>query len=160
ELSAKVNKTIPDDLDQLQSDQIPWNNPHWHPAHGGIYRNVRLQIVDPLHISLPLYSFLQTAGPYVYANDISDKSAKINLEVPIEDARAEKREIEVTAEILDHDGKSVGTVKQTASVAAGGSETLSLATDLSKPQLWEPDYPYLYRVVCTLRSGGETIDTC
>ena len=34
----------------------------------GIYRNVKLHVVDPLHISLPLYSFLQTAGPYVYAN--------------------------------------------------------------------------------------------
>ena len=64
-LSAKVNSTIPDDVDQLQADQIPWNNPHWHPAHGGLYRDVYLHVTDPLHISLPLYSFLQTAGPYV-----------------------------------------------------------------------------------------------
>ena len=64
-LSAKVNAAIPEAVDQLQADQIPWNNPHWHPAHGGLYRNVCLHVTDPLHISLPLYSFLQTAGPYV-----------------------------------------------------------------------------------------------
>ena len=62
QLSAKVNETIPEDVDQIRADQLPWNNPHWHPAHGGIYRNVRLYVTDPLHISLPLYSFLETAG--------------------------------------------------------------------------------------------------
>src|SRR5205823_13977114 len=34
EMSANVNKKIPEELDKLQADQIPWNNPHWHPAHG------------------------------------------------------------------------------------------------------------------------------
>ena len=66
-LMKKVNAGIPEDVDQIQADQIPWNNPHWHPAHGGIYRNVRLVVTDPLHFQLPLYSFLQTAGPYVYS---------------------------------------------------------------------------------------------
>ena len=78
---------IPEDVDKIAADQIPWNNPHWHPAHGGIYRNVYLHVVDPLHISLPLYSFLETAGPYVYATDVSEKSAKVNLEVPVNNGR-------------------------------------------------------------------------
>src|SRR6185369_15925819 len=56
-LTAKVNESIPEDINEIQADQIPWNNPHWHPAHGGIYRNVKLHVTDPLHISLPLYSF-------------------------------------------------------------------------------------------------------
>ncbi len=77
-------------MDELQADQIPWNNPHWHPAHGGLYRDVCLHVTDPLHISLPLYSFLQTAGPYVYATDISTNAATINLEVPVENGRGRK----------------------------------------------------------------------
>jgi len=87
ELSAHFNATIPDTLEALQADQIPWNNPHWHPAHGGIYRNVYLHLTDPLHVSLPLYSFLQTAGPYGYATEISARSARVNLEVPVENGR-------------------------------------------------------------------------
>src|SRR5436190_18745763 len=51
ELSAKVNAGIPDDVDKIAADQLPWNNPHWHPAHGGIFRNVVLHVTDPLHIS-------------------------------------------------------------------------------------------------------------
>ena len=59
------------DLAKIVNTDLPWNSPHWHPAHGGIYRNVYLHVTDGLHISLPLYSFLQTAGPYVYATEIS-----------------------------------------------------------------------------------------
>ena len=161
ELSAKVNETIPDDVDKIQADQIPWNNPHWHPAHGGLYRNVKLHVVDPLHISLPLYDFLKTAGPYIFANDISDASAKINVEVPVENGRTREEKIEVTADVLDRDGKTVLSLKNPQTIGAGKSVLAKLSGDLKSPQLWEPAYPYLYRVVCSLKDvKGQTIDTC
>ncbi|HMC62389.1 MAG TPA: hypothetical protein VKJ01_24550, partial [Candidatus Solibacter sp.] len=69
--------TAETDMARIVKTDLPWNSPHWHPAHGGIYRNVYLQVADPLHISLPLYSFLQTAGPYVYATEISSNSASV-----------------------------------------------------------------------------------
>ncbi len=159
-LSAKVNATIPEEVDQIQADQIPWNNPHWHPAHGGIYRNVRLYVVDPLHISLPLYSFLQTVGPYVYATEISDKSAKVNLEVPIENGRKDGAKVELVAEVLDRNGKPVLTMKREGTIAAGASVEFTVSGTIGNPQLWEPDNPYLYRVVCALRVNGEAVDTC
>ncbi len=138
---------------------LPWNSPHWHPAHGGIYRNVYLHITDPLHISLPLYSFLQTAGPYVYADGISDTAAQIHLEVPVQNERAAAVEAEMVATVLDREGKSVLELKQPASLAAGASHTFTVAGALMRPQLWEPAYPYLYRVVCTVRVAGKTVDT-
>ncbi len=160
ELSKKFNETIPQKLEDLQADQIPWNNPHWHPAHGGLYRNVRLIVTDPLHITLPLYSFLQTVGPYVYATDISAASAQIHLEVPVENSRASAEKISVTAELIDADGKSVLTLTASEQpLAAGASSTLTLAGTLAHPRPWEPDYPHVYRVACTLRSGNQIVDT-
>jgi beta-galactosidase len=159
ELSAKVNATIPEEVDQIAADQLPWNNPHWHPAHGGIYRNVYLHVVNPLHISLPLYSFLQTAGPYVYATDISDKSANVSLEVPVENGRTSGEKVELRAEVIDHDGKPVLVLKESGDVTAGGRTEFKVSGAIAKPQLWEPDYPYLYRVVCTLLVDGRTVDT-
>jgi beta-galactosidase len=159
DISAQVNTQIPDDLDKLQADQIPWNNPHWHPAHGGLYRNVYLHVTDPLHISLPLYSFLQTAGPYVYATDISTDAATIHLEVPVENGRAAGEKIQVTAQILDRDGKAVLTLNQAGEVAAGTNTQLNLAGVLPDPQLWEPAGPNLYHVAISLRADGETVDT-
>ena len=159
QLSAKVNASIPQNANEIQADQIPWNNPHWHPAHGGIYRDVRLYVTDPLHISLPLFSFLKTAGPYVYATDISKKSAKINLEVPVQNERDENANVKLRVEIFDHDGKSILTLNQIQKSAAGTGTQFDLSGTIKKPKFWEPDYPYLYRVVCSLRVNGETIDS-
>ncbi len=159
ELSKKVNETIPENLDDLQADQIPWNNPHWHPAHGGLYRNVRLIVTDPLHITLPLYSFLQTTGPYVYATEISNASAKVGVEVPVKNDRAAGATVELLNEMFDADGRSVFAMKTTETIAAGVEHTFKLAAVIPSPRLWEPAYPHLYRVVCSLRVGGQTIDT-
>lgn len=158
ELSRKVNDTIPDNLEDLQADQIPWNNPHWHPAHGGLYRNIRLIVTDPLHITLPLYSFLQTTGPYVYATDISNASARVGVEVPVQNDRAAAATVELLTEMFDADGKSVFALKTTESLPAGASHTFKVAAVVPSPRLWEPDYPHLYRVACTLRTGGAAVD--
>jgi beta-galactosidase len=51
------------------------------------------------------------------------------------------------------------TLNQSGTVAAGAGTTLNLSGVLEHPQLWEPDYAYLYRVAISLRVGGETVDT-
>lgn len=160
EMTEGFNRMIPDTVAELQADQIPWNNPHWHPAHGGLYRNVRLHVVDPLHISLPLTSFLETIGPYVFATDISERSATVGIEVPVQNGRSTSQHVEVTADLRDDEGRAVMSVSATGDLAAGASETVKLTGKVQDPRLWEPGYPYLYRVVLTLKAGGETADTC
>jgi beta-galactosidase len=159
QLSADVNASIPDDVDKIRADQIPWNNPHWHPAHGGIYRNVRLYVTDPLHISLPLYSFLQTAGPYVYATDITAASAQLHVEVPVQNERITNEDVALQVEVFDADGKSVLSLEHSGPIAAGGHDEFAVTGSIAHPRLWEPAYPHLYRVVCSLRVGGEIVDT-
>jgi beta-galactosidase len=159
QLSAKVNETIPEDVGQIRADQLPWNNPHWHPPHGGIYRNVRLYVTDPLHISLPLYSFLETAGPYVYATEISENSARVNVRMPLQNDRKSAENVESRAEVFDHGGKSVVVLTVTNSVAAGARGEFSISGPLKQPRLWDPDYPHVYRVVCSLRVNGQTVDS-
>lgn len=155
----KTSAVMPARESDIQSDQIPWNNPQWHPPHGGIYRNVRLFLTDPLHISLPLYDFLQTAGPYAYATNISRTAATVNLEVPVENGRATDENISLAVQILDSSGKSVLNLAQKGKVAAGGHEQFKLADTIRNPELWEPDHPYLYQVVCGLKVDGRVIDT-
>jgi beta-galactosidase len=159
QLSRQLMEQIPDTLEQLQADQIPWNNPHWHPAHGGIYRNVRLMVTDPLHITLPLYSFLQTEGPYAYATGITAESAAVGIEVPVRNDRASAAKFTLTAELFDADQRRVATIETHESLAAGASAKFTLpALTVPRPRLWEPAYPHVYRIVLTVRSGGEIAD--
>ena len=158
-LEAKFNSQIPDDENAIQADQIPWNNPQWHPAMGGIYRDVKLYVTDPLHITLPLYDFLQTEGPYVYATDISDKAATIHAEIPVENGRSSDAKTVVNVEIRDRNGNSIASLDEHSTIAAGASAKTTLSVTIPNPQLWQPDFPYLYHVVCTVSVGGKTVDT-
>jgi len=65
----------------------------------------------------------------------------------------------VEARVLDRNGEAVLTLHEPLELAAGGRATVKLSGTLSQPQLWEPAYPYLYRVDCSIRRGGETIDS-
>jgi beta-galactosidase len=159
QLQGEINKAIPDKLEDLAADQIPWNNPHWHPAHGGLYRNVRLYITDPVHISLPLYSFLATAGPYAYATDITPKSARVTVEVPVQNERMSSQHVVLQINVLDAEGRSVLALEQAQQVAAGAKSELKVSGALENPRLWDPDYPHVYRIVNTLRAGNEVVDT-
>ncbi len=159
QLSQQLMEAIPDTLEELQADQIPWNNPHWHPAHGGIYRNVRLIVTDPLHIALPLYSFLQTEGPYAYATDVSAASAKVGIEVPVRNGRASAAHFVVQAVVTDADGKTVLALEQPAVLAAGADLKVRFTPTLPNPRRWEPGYPHVYRVTLSLSVAGETVDT-
>lgn len=147
------------DMAKIVKTDLPWNSPHWHPAHGGIYRNVYLHVTDPLHMTLPLYSFLQTEGPYIYETDISDRSAHINIEVPIENDRGMPTNVEVVAQVLTNDGRLVAEWRQPGPMRPGGLTTVKMGGVIPNPQLWEPDYPYLYTAALSLRVGGQNVDS-
>jgi beta-galactosidase len=162
---AKESSAIPTNVVDLQANQIPWNNPQWHPAMGGIYRDVKLIVVDPLHISLPLYEFLQTEGPYIYSTAISARSATVNVELPVQNGRSTNVQALVTLRILDHAGNPValgGDTHETekyVTIPAGTLVKQKFSVTLSTPQLWEPDYPCLYRAVCSVSLGDATVDS-
>jgi beta-galactosidase len=160
QLSQKLMEQIPEKLEDLQADQIPWNNPHWHPAHGGLYRNVRLHVTDPLYFTLPLYSFLETEGSYAYATDISEKSAKITITAPIRNERTKGGDYSARAEIFDADNKSVLVLEDNASLGASSDHTFTFTGELANPRRWEPGYPHLYRVAITLKDlNNNVVDT-
>ncbi|PTX94499.1 sugar-binding domain-containing protein [Opitutus sp. ER46] len=159
DLSQHVNAQIPENVEDLRADQIPWNNPHWHPAHGGLYRNVRLIVTDPLHIDLPLFSFLQTTGPYAYASDISPARANVTVEVPVTNGRSAPADAEVEIQVHDAAGRLVLTARDSRPLPAGGSAVLQLSGVIAEPRLWEPADPHVYRVHCALAVAGQPVDT-
>jgi beta-galactosidase len=158
QLSKQLMEQIPDTLEELQGDQIPWNNPHWHPAHGGLYRNVRLHVSDPLHITLPLYSFLRTAGPYAYARRLAADAAEVGVEVPVRNARAAAARFTVAVRVRDDAGAEVLLREQTAELAAGADTAVVLEGSIAAPRFWEPAYPHVYTVAIEVREEGRVTD--
>ncbi|MFD2727644.1 glycoside hydrolase family 2 protein [Hyunsoonleella rubra] len=156
-IAVKVNNDRGDHF----RDNFPlvWNHEHWHPTHGGIYRNVFLHIMDPLHITLPLYDNLETLGTYVYADNISEASADIFVNAEVQNEYSEPKTVSFEAKIFDNDGKLVGVSGAQQSVNVGEKFTFSVQTTLENPNLWYTRHPYMYTVESVLKVDGKAIDS-
>ena len=139
---------------------LVWHHEHWHPNHGGIYRNVFLHVMNPVHITLPLYDNLKTVGTYVHAENISKKKADVYISAETVNESSEEKKITFEAKILDAEGKEVSYTKKTQTLKAGEKVTFSTKNKVKKPNLWYTRKPYMYKVVTILKEGKKELDRC
>lgn len=139
-----------------------WDTRDFNPTFGGLTRNVILHVVPKTHFTLPLYSNLGTTGTYVYpsAVNVSGHTATINAEAQISNGENRSRTLTVSAEVLDEQGASVGTLPaSTVALAAGTSHVFKVGSRISRLNFWSPSYPALYTVRLTLTEGTTVVDT-
>lgn len=138
---------------------LSWHDSHWHPTHGGIYRNVRLHIKDKLHTTLPLYSYLQTQGVYVYNKNITDQTAEVVVEAEIQNDYDTSQRAEVLVTVRDANRDVVLTFDQKVEMERNEKQIVKLSGILDNVKRWSPDFPYLYEVETTIVRDGKEIDT-
>lgn len=156
-LAIMVDNTFPYYADGT-NDILSWHDSHWHPTHGGIYRNVYLHIKDKLHITLPLYSFLNTQGTYVYATDIEENSANIHVEAEVINSHETAKKVDFIAEMINRDGEVIQTLMDARELAAGETFIFKTAGQMDNPHRWSPQHPYVYTVRTKLEVAGEVVD--
>ncbi|WP_405290923.1 glycoside hydrolase family 2 protein [Algibacter sp. Ld11] len=156
-IAVKVNNDRGDHF----RDNFPlvWNHEHWHPTHGGIYRNVFLHTMDPLHITLPLYDNLETLGNYVYAENISETSADITVETEIQNDYSEDKRVSVITQVVDNSGKVVATSTTEKNISSGDKVIVNAITQVKNPKLWYTRHPYMYSVITAIKADGKIIDS-
>jgi len=138
----------------------PLSSSRWYPG-GGIYRNIWLTKTDPVHVS--------QWGTFVKTENVSKASAKVVLQVAIENNSNSSGSYDVTTEIyiLDSKGKKAGkpAAKINAiksAIKAGASDTLTGSATIANPQLWGPapsQNPNRYVAVTTVSSNGQLLDS-
>ena len=153
-LAVKANNTVPA---QFTGD-MPWNHQNWHPPHGGIYRNVRLHVTDPLHVTLPLYAHLQTEGIYAWVQSLAKDRAAVGVTAEIQNEQTEATEATIQFSLVDRDGKVVGKSSEKATLRPGEKLKAATKLEIEDPHLWEPAYPYIYQVRTTIIANGVTRD--
>ncbi|HUB65938.1 MAG TPA: DUF4982 domain-containing protein [Candidatus Methylacidiphilales bacterium] len=136
-----------------KNNPFPWNDPHWQPAHGGLYRNVYLHILNPVHFTLPLYSNLGTVGIYNYASDLKPDSAVVHVEAEVQNETDHDVGLSYQGDLLDEGGHVVLTLTTSGNLKAGAKTILTANGTLSQPRRWSPDYPYVYTLRSQLGSG-------
>ena len=131
----------------------------WYPG-GGIYRNVWLTKTNPVHVA--------QSGTYLSTHEVSKASARIDLEVSIDNLSKKDATISLVTDIYALDAKGAKTGASLATIAGattkivrGKSEKVKGSVVLKQPKLWGPapsQTPNLYVAVSRLVQGGKSID--
>ena len=138
----------------------PNHSARWYPG-AGIYRNVWLVKTNPVHVA--------QWGTYVTTEEVTEISAKINLEVAIKNDSEENAEVEIISEIYPVDSKGKAKKKAVAVfpsekiiVSSEGKANVALSTSVENPKLWGPpptQSPEWYVAVTTVKKEGIKIDS-
>ena len=117
-------------------------NSRWYSG-SGIYRNVKLKIVNDTHFIEP--------ETFVAPSNITEKSANIDITTML----AGKGEYDVNVEITAPDGTLAATICEKAS--AGIAKKITNIT-VDNPKLWSPTSPNIYTAHLVASQEGKTID--
>jgi beta-galactosidase len=138
----------------------PPDSSRWYPG-GGIYRNVWLTKTNTVHLG--------HWGTFITTQDVSKTSAKINLEVTIDNESKTDAVVEVVTDIfaLGSDGSKTGDAVAAleplkTKVAAGQSTKVEGSVTLKNPRLWGPpptQQPNRYAAVTTVSQNGKVLDS-
>jgi len=123
----------------------------WFYEGAGIYRHTWLTKTSPLHVAR--YGTFATS-------EVKENSAKITALVTVVNENTTLSTFDVEQNILDAEGKSVGIsgLKQ-LSLKPGEENEFTCLIDLQNPKLWSIETPYLHKLITTVKSGGEVVDT-
>ncbi len=144
-LSNRHNPDIP----PLSADFTFW---------GGIYRDVYLKFIDPVHIATDDYA---SDGVYVRTPQVSRESATFNVSTLLRNNSGKTADLIVRNVLRDAEGREVARFEKKVKLAADGRLTLR-SDDLSvkQPRLWDIDDPYRYRLYTDIidRKTSQVLD--
>lgn len=122
-----------------------------HVFSGGLYRNVRLVVTDPLHVAW--------YGTFVTTPKVSKESGIVDVKTEVVNDGHETASASVKTSVIDDAGKVIVEVESSQTVPAGQTVVFDQKSPpIPSPRLWSPDHPNLYTVKTTLMKGGKAVD--
>lgn len=146
-LAVKVDNTVVDDVYPQKAD---------FTFFGGIYRDVNLVVVNPVHFDLLDYG---STGIYIVQDEVTDERASLTIKTRITNTNEEDKKVRIWAEMLDAADRIAAYRAKEAVVPAGETIEVELPAVIEHPILWDGrNNPYLYKAKISLQSFNDTID--
>lgn len=141
--------TNKDNIITVYVDHSRYADCRWYTG-SGIYRNVKLVTVAPLHI--PIW------GTFITTPEISKEQASIHLATKVVNSNPEKTTFTMTTSIVDASGRVVAKESNQLKLKAGQEQTFEQSLSVAKPELWSPDSPTMYKAITALTQEGCPVD--
>ena len=124
---------------------------------GGLYRDVELLTLDPLHIS-PVDD--ASPGVYIRQTNVSSDSATLDITAKLQNANPDPKNATVGITVRDASGAVVAGSETRCPIAAASDADARARLVLNHPHLWDgTNNPYLYSVTVTLQDGAAVTDS-
>lgn len=146
-LAIKVDNTIFEDVYPQMAD---------FTFFGGIYRDVNIVIVNPVHIDLMDFG---STGVYITPKTVSEDSAELSILTKISNQTDDNKNIKLWIDILDENNNVVTYGASDITVDAKNDTDLYTPIVISNPTLWNGQKnPYLYTAKISIISFNDVID--
>jgi beta-galactosidase len=127
----------------------------WWYEGGGIYRHVRLVVLDPVHVAPDgVFVAPTVADP---ANGIH-ANATVMVTTEVTNTSTAAVAATLLSEILDAHGRRVATQSTVLALAAAAGSNATQPILLANANLWSLENPCLYQLRSTLQVSGRVVD--
>jgi beta-galactosidase len=149
ELTPYLNYGEKENIIAVKVDNSEQPNSRWYSG-SGIYRNVWLVYTGKI--------FIDHWGTFVTTPKINEKSAGINIETNIRKKSEGKNRITLKTTIYDAKRRKVASVTTTGIALEDSVTTIEQKLEISHPNLWSIENPYLYKALCQIEYDGKVLD--
>lgn len=127
---------------------------------GGIYRDCWIIVHNKVFITDSNYeNEIAGGGLFVSFGHISQSQAEIRLDAHVRNSSNTYFSGKIEYQLFDKDIRRVCQASKAFSVSKGKARNTSLTIKVEKPELWEPDSPYLYQLHVLLKDkSGHVVD--
>jgi beta-galactosidase len=124
-------------------------NSRWYSG-SGIYRHVSLTMVNPVHVDM--------WGVYITTPKVSKSLSDVQVLTTVKNTKEENAAVTLLTQLIDPNGKIVGTTSNNAMISAGGKTEIKQIISINNPKLWAPDTPNLYKARVTVLLNNKIED--
>ncbi|MCB0471682.1 MAG: DUF4982 domain-containing protein, partial [Flavobacteriaceae bacterium] len=110
----------------------------WYPG-AGIYRKIRMVVVNPVHIAI--------WGTYVTSPIIKPNYAAVRIRTTVHNDSSEDQKIKVEHAILSAEGLEITKQDLEKPILKGMHRDIENTLQVHDPLLWDIEHPYCYKVV-------------
>ncbi len=147
DLEVRVDNTVFEDVYPQMAD---------FTFYGGIYRDVRLIVSNPIHFDLMDYG---SQGIYIIQKNVTEKAAELKIKTRISNDSDEDKKVRIWIDIKDSEDEIAAYGAKEVLLAPKETKTESLEIQIENPRLWDGKKDaHMYTAVCSLTSFNDTID--
>jgi len=132
----------------VKVDHSEFADSRWYTG-SGIYRNVYLIVKNPVHVGLWDVAFTTP--------EVSVNKSTIKVKVTVTNSKPSTTSVSLKVNLLDASGKAVTTIQKTLAAKKGENE-ITFNSQVTSPQLWSIEHPYLYQLQVQVLQNGKLID--